>query len=138
MFARWNVFLGFLKNLLHVVLLLQICARCTSCPEFQCSCSRRRTCALLPLDSQSSDFHPKMFLPSFQGNSCRNCCHLPIFQKTPPFYTAQKTKNVHEFSAPKANIDVLMLELGCAVSSPLAQPCKAWMPLHRFMSLLPK
>lgn len=31
-----------------------------------------------------------------------------------------------------------MLELGWAVSSPLAQQCKAWMPLHRFMSPAPK
>lgn len=33
---------------------------------------------------------------------------------------------------------MLILELGWAVSSPLAQKCKAWMPLHRFMSPAPK
>lgn len=85
-------------------------------------------------------FHHKVFLPSFQGNFSRNCCHLPILQKTPPFYTAQKNKNIHEFSAPKANIMCWCWSWARlpVPRSPLPQQCKAWMPLHRFMSPAPK
>lgn len=85
-------------------------------------------------------FHHKMFLPSFQSNSSRNCCHLPIFQKTPPFHTAQKNKTIHEFSAPKQTLMCCCWSWAglSAPCSPLAQQCKAWVPLHRSVSPAPK
>lgn len=79
-----------------------------------------------------------MFLLLFQCNSSRNCCHLPIFRRHHHFIQHNRTIKIFMSSLPQKQTWMCWCWSCWAVSSPLAQQCKAWMPLHRSMSPTPK